>query len=178
MTVGPDVDQAPGEAPGQLSAPVLDALAGQLDQRKSDREAEARRAAAHGGPCAYCGAVESWERPGVLGRWHTDYGRPCCVPSARDGELLGGGIAGAGHPPGARPGAGPPWAGHRAEPAARFWYDGPLVERTGFRWWFETTCAGTVALSDHPVRLPPLRRSKTTDHGHGRVVRPFLGTLP
>ena len=24
---------------------------------------------------------------------------------------------------------------------------------------------GTVALSDHPVRLPPLRRSKTTDHG-------------
>jgi hypothetical protein len=34
---------------------------------------------------------------------------------------------------------------------------------------------GTVALSDHPVRLPPLRRSKTTDHGHGRVVRPFLG---
>jgi hypothetical protein len=37
---------------------------------------------------------------------------------------------------------------------------------------------GTVALSDHPVRLPPLRRSKTTDHGHGRVVRPFLGALP
>jgi transposase-like protein len=29
-----------------------------------------------------------------------------------------------------------------------------------------------------PVRLPPLRRSKTTDHGHGRVVRPFLGALP
>ena len=26
---------------------------------------------------------------------------------------------------------------------------------------------GTVALSDHPVRLPPLRRPKTTDHGHG-----------
>ena len=37
---------------------------------------------------------------------------------------------------------------------------------------------GTVALSDHPVRLPPLRRSKTTDYGHGRVVRPFLGALP
>jgi hypothetical protein len=147
MTVGPDVDQAPGEAPGQLSAPVLDALAGQLDQRKSDREAEARRAAAHGGPCAYCGAVESWERPGVLGRWHTDYGRPCCVPCARDGELLGGEIAGdverrarairqvLSQAPA------PPWAGHGAEPAARFWYDGPLVERTGFRWWFETTCA-------------------------------------
>ena len=118
MTVGPDVDQAPGEAPGQLSAPVLDALAGQLDQRKRDREAEARRAAAHGGPCAYCGVVESWERPGVLGRWHTDYGRPCCVPCARDGELLGRGIAGdverrarairqvLGQAPA------PPWAGH------------------------------------------------------------------
>jgi hypothetical protein len=37
---------------------------------------------------------------------------------------------------------------------------------------------GTVALSDHPVRLPPLRRSKTTDHRHGRVVQPFLGALP
>jgi hypothetical protein len=37
---------------------------------------------------------------------------------------------------------------------------------------------GTVALSDHPVRLPPLRRSKTTDHRHGRVVRPSLGALP
>ena len=36
----------------------------------------------------------------------------------------------------------------------------------------------TVALSDQPVRLPPLRCSKTTDHRHGRVVRPFLGALP
>jgi hypothetical protein len=43
---------------------------------------------------------------------------------------------------------------------------------------FEWRLEGTVALSDHPVRLPPLRRSKTTDHGHGRVVRPFLGALP
>ena len=31
---------------------------------------------------------------------------------------------------------------------------------------------GTVALSDHLVRLPPRRRPKTTDHGHGRVGRP------
>jgi len=36
------------------------------------------------------------------------------------------------------------------------------------------SCRGPVSLNDHPVRLPPLRRSKTTDHGHGRVVRPFL----
>ncbi|HKQ02899.1 MAG TPA: hypothetical protein VJ735_21470, partial [Actinomycetes bacterium] len=28
-----------------------------------------------------------------------------------------------------------------------------------------------------PGPLPPLRRPKTTDHGHGRVVRPFLGAL-
>jgi hypothetical protein len=36
---------------------------------------------------------------------------------------------------------------------------------------------GTVALSDYPVRLPPLRRSMTTDHRHSRVVRAFLGAL-
>jgi hypothetical protein len=147
MTVGPDVDQAPGEAPGQLSAPVLDALAGQLDQRKSDREAEARRAAAHGGPCAYCGAVESWERPRrprpLAHRLWPAVLRAVCPGRG----LLGGGIAGdverrarairqvLSQAPA------PPWAGHGAEPAARFWYDGPLVERTGFRWWFETTCA-------------------------------------
>ena len=41
-----------------------------------------------------------------------------------------------------------------------------------------TALTGTVALSDHPVRLPPLHRPTTTDHGHGRVVRPFLGALP
>jgi putative transposase len=47
-----------------------------------------------------------------------------------------------------------------------------------------TTCSaprvprGTVALSDHTVRLPLLRRSKTTDHRRGRVVRVLLGTLP
>jgi hypothetical protein len=33
---------------------------------------------------------------------------------------------------------------------------------------------GTVALSDYPVRLPPLRRSTATDHRHSRVVRAFL----
>jgi putative transposase len=36
---------------------------------------------------------------------------------------------------------------------------------------------GTVALSDDPVRLPPLRRSMTTDHRHRRDVRAFLGAL-
>jgi PhnB protein len=37
---------------------------------------------------------------------------------------------------------------------------------------------GTVALSDYPIRLPPLRRSRRQDHRHGRVVRALLGALP
>jgi hypothetical protein len=36
---------------------------------------------------------------------------------------------------------------------------------------------GTVALSDHPVRLPPLRRSKTTDHGTVEWFDPFLASF-
>jgi hypothetical protein len=37
---------------------------------------------------------------------------------------------------------------------------------------------GTVALSDHPVWLPPLRRSNLAGHSHDRVVRVLLGGLP
>jgi PAS domain S-box-containing protein len=33
---------------------------------------------------------------------------------------------------------------------------------------------GTVALSDHPVWLPPLRRSNSAGHSHNRVVRVLL----
>ena len=40
------------------------------------------------------------------------------------------------------------------------------------------TDVGTVALSDHPVWLPPLRRSNLADHSHDRVVRVLLGGLP
>src|SRR4029453_10290764 len=36
---------------------------------------------------------------------------------------------------------------------------------------------GTVALSDHPVRLPPLRRSKTTDHGTVEWFEPFVAAF-
>ena len=36
---------------------------------------------------------------------------------------------------------------------------------------------GTVALSDHPVRLPPLHRSKTTDHGTVEWFDPFLASF-
>jgi hypothetical protein len=37
--------------------------------------------------------------------------------------------------------------------------------------------SGTVALSDHPVWVPPLRHSNSADHGHDRVVRALLGAL-
>ena len=50
-------------------------------------------------------------------------------------------------------------------------------DRSTFQRW-RPSLVGTVALSDHPVRLPPLRRSKTTDHRHGRAVRALLGALP
>ena len=36
---------------------------------------------------------------------------------------------------------------------------------------------GTVALSDHPLRLPPLHRSKTTDHGTVEWFDPFLASF-
>jgi 2-methylisocitrate lyase-like PEP mutase family enzyme len=36
---------------------------------------------------------------------------------------------------------------------------------------------GTVALSDHPVRLSPLHRSKTTDHGTVDCFDPFLASF-
>jgi hypothetical protein len=39
------------------------------------------------------------------------------------------------------------------------------------------SAGGTVALSDHPVWLPPLRRSNLADHSHDRVVRVLLGGL-
>jgi predicted transglutaminase-like cysteine proteinase len=40
-----------------------------------------------------------------------------------------------------------------------------------------STHTGTVALSDHPVRLPPLHRSKTTDHGTVEWFDPFLASF-
>src|SRR6266581_4895476 len=43
---------------------------------------------------------------------------------------------------------------------------------SGAGWGWDGT--GTVALSDHPVRCPPLRHSDAADHGHDRVVQVLL----
>jgi hypothetical protein len=40
------------------------------------------------------------------------------------------------------------------------------------------TSGGSVALSDHLVRLPPLLCSNAADHGNDRAVRDLLNTLP
>ena len=50
----------------------------------------------------------------------------------------------------------------------------------GFRAAFRlnATVPGTVALSDHAVRLPPLACSNAADHGNARAVRDLLNTLP
>jgi len=85
----PDVDQDPGQV-GQLSPAVLDHLDGQLATRRAQREAERKRAAAAGEPCSRCGAVESWERPGVGGWAGGDAHGAVCWSCDRDrGRPLG-----------------------------------------------------------------------------------------
>jgi hypothetical protein len=131
----PEADVDPGT--GQLSAPVLDSLAGQLDARARQRKAAQDRAKAAGGPCAYCGATESWERPGLGGWLHLD-GQPVCHPCAADRRGLAGvdrehRIRAARHVLGSTPA--PPWAGHGAEPAARYWHDDYLAD--AMVWWHE-----------------------------------------
>jgi hypothetical protein len=39
------------------------------------------------------------------------------------------------------------------------------------------SCSGNAALSDHPVRLPPRHRSRTTDHGTVEWFDPFLASF-
>ena len=134
MTTSPDLDPATG----QLSAPVLDSLAGQLDQRARQRKAAADRAKAAGGPCSRCGAVESWERPGVGGWAGSDAHGAVCHACARDrggpaGDDRTHRIRAARHLLGDTPA--PPWAGHGTEPAARWWYDDYLAD--AMVWWHE-----------------------------------------
>ena len=70
--------------------------------------------------------------------------------------------------------------------AARMWSQTMVRDRvlpSRWRCWWpgrsstRRCAAGPVALSDHSVGLAPLRRSKTTDHRHGRVVRALLGAF-
>jgi hypothetical protein len=132
-----DVDQDQGQV-GQLSPAVLDHLDGQLATRRAEREAERKRAAARGGPCSRCGAVESWERPGVGGWAGGDAHGPVCHACDRDRS----GPSGDDREHRARaarlvlgPTPSPSWAGHGAEPAVRYWLDGYLAD--AFRWWWE-----------------------------------------
>jgi hypothetical protein len=136
MTAGPD--QAPAEVPGQLSPVVLDQLDGQLSTRRAEREAERKRAAAAGGPCSRCGAVESWQAPGV-GGWpgcdqHGAICHPCDVergePSGDDRTHR---IRAARLVLGDTPA--PAWAGHGDSPAARWWHDDYLA--SAMVWWYE-----------------------------------------
>jgi hypothetical protein len=133
-----ELDQDQDQAPGQLSAPVLDALAGQLDQRARERRAEADRERAAGGPCSRCGAVESWETATRGGWAGGDAHGPICHPCDRDR----GGPAVDDREHRARAARlvlgqtpAPSWAGHGAEPAVRYWLDSYLGDV--FVWFYE-----------------------------------------
>jgi hypothetical protein len=93
MTASPDQDhdQAPAAveavdpATGQLSPAVLDALAGQLDQRRAERAADAEWAKATAETCSRCGARESWLDPRRgRGGWHRDAKGAICQPCNLD----------------------------------------------------------------------------------------------
>jgi hypothetical protein len=109
--------------------------------------------------------AEIWGSPGGVGR--AEIGKP--EPSAGVITRLGGRSGTDGRVGGLRRRLPPALGGLDAR-------DGAVAVRWGTA-RSATGPAGTVALSDHPVRLPPLRRSKTTDHRHGRVVRAPLGAF-
>jgi len=130
--------QDPAAAAAQLDADAqLDLLDRALARRRAERDAQARRAAAKGGPCRYCGTVESWERPGV-GGWLQAAGQSVCWSCAHER----GGPAGDDRTHRIRAArlvlgqtAAPPWAGHGTTPAARWWHDDYLA--AAMRWWHE-----------------------------------------
>jgi len=184
MTTGPDVDQAQAAAAQLDPDAQLDLLARELERREGEREAAAKRKAAAGGPCRYCGTVESWKRPGV-GRWHHDSTGPVCMPCWRDLGLAG---PGAGSNREARAAAArlvlgdtpaPPWAGHGTSPAARWWHDGYLAD--AMAWWYEVPGArpghgaerfGYLTGPELVARLYQGREPKpTTLHSRGRRHR-------
>jgi len=133
-----DQDQAAAAARELDPEAQLSLLARQLERVKAKEAAEAKRAAAAGGPCSRCGAVESWERPGVGGWAGGDrHGAVCHAcdrerggPAGDDREAR---IRAAGLVLGSTPA--PPWAGHGDTPAARWWHDDYLAD--AMVWWFE-----------------------------------------
>jgi hypothetical protein len=115
----------------------LDLLDRELARRRAEREAEAKRADSHGGPCRYCGTVVSWQAPGV-GGWLQLQGSPVCHGCAADR----GGLAGDDRTDRIRAARlvlgdtpAPAWAGHGDSPAARWWHDDYLA--TAMVWWYE-----------------------------------------
>jgi hypothetical protein len=140
----PDVDQDQAAAAAAQLDPdaQLDLLDRELGRRRAERAAAAKRAAAAGGPCSRCGAVESWQAPGVGGWAGSDQHGPVCHPCDQDrggpaGDDREARIRAARQVLGQTPA--PPWAGHGAEPAARYWHDDYLA--AAMVWWFEVPAA-------------------------------------
>jgi hypothetical protein len=136
------IGQDPAAAAAQLDADAqLDLLDHELGRRRAERDAQAKRAAAKGGPCRYCGTVESWERP-EAGGWLQAEGQPVCWACAHERGGPAGGdrqhrIRAARLVLGQTPA--PPWAGHGDQPAARYWHDDYLAD--AMVWWFEVPAA-------------------------------------
>jgi hypothetical protein len=82
--------QDPAAAAAQLDPDAqLDLLDRELARRRTERDAQAKRQVAQGGPCRFCGTTEGWERTGV-GGWLQLQGAPVCHGCAADR----GGLAG------------------------------------------------------------------------------------
>jgi hypothetical protein len=140
----PDVDQDPAAtAAAQLDPDAqLDLLDRELARRRAAREAEAKRAKAAGGPCSRCGAIESWERPGVGGWaggdqhgavcWPCDWERGGPAGDDREARIKAARLV-LGDTPA------PPWAQHGDTPAARWWHDPWLADT--MVWWYEVPSA-------------------------------------
>lgn len=145
MTTGPDVDQDQAPVP-VLSPEVARALAAAItpdvtanqEAAKRKQAAEDLAAPAPGGPCSRCGAVESWERPGVGGWAGGDAHGAVCHACDRER----GGPAGDDRQHRIRVARqvlrqtpAPPWAAHGDTPAARWWHDDYLA--AAMPWWYE-----------------------------------------
>jgi hypothetical protein len=146
----PDVDQDQAAAAARELDPdaQLDLLDRELARRRREREAEQNRAQARDDRgCVDCGATVSWGRVGVVGKWYQTPGGPRCVPchEARGGDVLGGADDREARAKAIRTILGsapaPERAGHGDRPAADFWHDPWLVERSGFRWFSEVAGA-------------------------------------